>query len=235
MDLSSSFLSLALSATFLLLLVLLALRLRRRKAPAAATAEPLDTVIAWPPSAARVMSIDERKAYDLVRRAMPGLLVLAQVPLSRFLHVSTRHSYGEWLQRVGSLSADLLLCDAGTRVVAAIDIRAADESLRSKRRHDRMARVLTAAGIHVLTWREGALPDLAQVREALKSLAAPESRDATSEDAATPHEMPLPEIAELLAEGDRAAFVAALDDKLEPVPSAFFDDCELQLAPSGSR
>lgn len=231
MDLSSFTLSLVLSA--LLILLLLGVRIRQRRIPiAVAGAEPLDTVIAWPPRAARVMSIDERQAYDLLRRAMPGLLVLAQVPLSRFLHVPSRHSYGEWMQRVGSLSADLLLCDAGSRVIAAVDIRAAEESIRSKRRHDRMARVLGAAGIHVLTWREGALPGLNEARKVLAPLVAPEIGEGPLEAATANHEMPLPEIAELLADGDRAAFAAALDDRLEPVPSAFFEDFELQPLPS---
>jgi len=59
---------------------------------------------------------------------------------------------------VGSLSADLLLCDSGSRVLAVIDIRNAEETERSRRRHERMARVLRAARIPVYEWREGQLP-----------------------------------------------------------------------------
>ena len=218
----------------LMLLMLLGLRRRQRKTTRAPATETLDTVIAWPPAAARVMSIDERQAYDLLRRAMPGLLVLAQVPLSRFLHVPSRYSYADWLHRVGSLSADMLLCDAGTRVIAVIDIRAVEESARSKRRHDRMARVLSAAGIKVLTWREGALPGLLEARHTLAQLVAPEIRHTPHYASAVSDEMPLPEIAELLAEGDRAAFDAALEERLEPVPSAFLEDFELQFEPARS-
>ena len=107
----------------------------------------VDTLVGWPPESARVLTIVERQAYDLLRRALPGFLVLAQVPLARFIRVPTRHSYVQWLQRVGSLSADLLLCDAGSRVLAVVDIRPVQESERAKRRHERMARVLRAAGI----------------------------------------------------------------------------------------
>jgi hypothetical protein len=60
-----------------------------------------------------VLTIGERRAYELLRTALPGFLVLAQVPLGRFLRVPTRHSHAEWMQRVGSLSADLLVCNAG--------------------------------------------------------------------------------------------------------------------------
>jgi len=96
-------------AAVLLLLTWLAVRLRMRQAPrrSAAARDALDTVADWPPESARVMSIHERQAYDLLRRALPGMLVLAQVPLSRFLRVPTRHSYNDWMQRVGSLNADL--------------------------------------------------------------------------------------------------------------------------------
>ncbi len=83
----------------------------------------------------------------------------------------------------------------------------------------------------MLTWREGALPSLKEARQALAPLAAPEVQDAPAESATASHVMPLPEIAELLADGDRAAFAAALDDKLEPVPSAFFEDFEFDLQP----
>ncbi len=222
----------ALPASVALLLALALMRLRQRQQSRRGAARAaLDTVAAWPPEAARVLTVDERQAYDLLRRAMPGFLVLAQVPLSRFLRVPSRHSYTDWLQRVGSLSADLLLCDAGSRVLAVVDIRAVDESARSRRRHERMARVLGAAGIRVHTWREGQLPTVAEVRHVLAPLAGA----ATPGTKPTPSRpmplIPVPEIAELLADGDRAALAAAFDPALEPVPSAFFEDLE----PAGAR
>ena len=95
---------------------------------------------------------------------------VAQVPLARFIRVPARRSYGEWLQRVGSLSADLLLCDSGSRVLAVIDVRAAQETERSRKRHERLGRVLKAAGIQVLAWREGELPSLSHVRSSMAAL-----------------------------------------------------------------
>ncbi|MCA3243204.1 MAG: DUF2726 domain-containing protein [Rubrivivax sp.] len=141
--------SLAAPLTLVLLLTWLVMRWRSRQSARSSRREALDTVADWPPEAARVLSITERQAYDLLKRAMPGYLVLGQVPLSRFVRVPARHSYGDWLQRVGSLSADLLICDSGSRVLAVIDIRNPEESARSSRRHERMARVLRAANIRV--------------------------------------------------------------------------------------
>jgi hypothetical protein len=85
-------------------------------------------------------------------------MVLAQVPLSRFVRVPTRHSYSEWLQRVGALSADLLVCDTGSRVLAVIDVRANEESAAQPAPPRALARVLQAAGVRVHVWREGHLP-----------------------------------------------------------------------------
>ncbi len=218
-----------LPAAVLLLLTLLVMRMRQRNGRAAPREAP-DTVMGWPPEAARVLTITERQAYDLLRRAMPGFLVLAQVPLSRFIRVPSRHSYGEWLQRVGALNADLLLCDAGSKVLAVIDIRSPQESERARRRHERMARVLRRAGIQVFAWREGELPAVVEVRHAMSALvgglvggSAAENKPTTSRPMSL---IPVPEMAELLAEGDRAAIEAALDPNMEPVPSAFFEELE---------
>ena len=229
MEFLPSITSFVLPASLLLLLTLLAVRLRHRQGRAAPR-ETLDTVAGWPPEAARVLTITERQAYDLLRRAMPGFLVLAQVPLSRFIRVPSRHSYGEWLQRVGALNADLLLCDAGSRVLAVIDIRAQQESERARRRHDRMARVLRAAGIRVLAWREGELPGIADVRHAMAAVVGGVALETKVTNSRPMPLIPVADMSEILADGDRAALEAALDPSMEPVPSAFFE--ELEAAPA---
>lgn len=227
----------ALPATVLLLLGWLAMRVRQRQShQRGQNREALDTVASWPPEAARVLTIAERQAYELLRRAMPGFLVLAQVPLSRFIRVPARHSYVDWLQRVGSLSADLLLCDAGSRVLAVIDIRSPGESERSRRRHERMARVLRKAGVHVITWSEDALPSPAEVRHAMTAVVGGAAVAAAAAKAAAPVTsrpmplIPVPDIAEVLSDGDRAAFEAQFDPAMEPVPSAFFEELEPEPA-----
>lgn len=222
MNLSDPIASTALAMAVLLLLTLLRIRTRQRPRGTTPTREALDTVQAWPPESSRVMSVAERQGYELLRRALPGFLVLAQVPLSRFLRVPTRHSYTDWMQRVGSLSADLLLCDGGSRVLAVIDIRAPHETERSRRRHERLARVLKAAGIRVHVWREGELPSLAAVRGALGADLLPATEPAKPTPSRPMPLIPVPDIEEVLAAGDHLAYDAAL----EPVPSAFFDDLE---------
>ena len=175
------------------------------------------------------------EGHELLRRAVPGYMVLAQVPLSRFVRVPTRHSYSEWLHRVGALSADLLVCDTGSRVLAVIDVRATDESSRSRRRHERLARVLPAAGVRVHVWREGHLASPAEVRTALAHdlVRGNGPMQPVSTSSRPMPLIPVPETQELdaiLAAGDAAA--ADLDH--EPVPSGFFEEMETS-APSAAR
>lgn len=221
--------SFALPATLLLLLTLLVFRVRQRMSDRRARRdkrEALDTVAGWPPEAARVLTITERQAYDLLKRSMPGYLVLGQVPLARFIRVPARHSYNEWLQRVGSLSADLLLCDSGSRVLAVVDIRPTTESERSRRRHERMARVMRAANIHVHVWREGALPTAAEVRTAMAHVLGPAAAGMKASHSRPMPLIPIAEMSEVLADGDRAAMEGSFDPSMEPVPSGFYDEME---------
>ncbi len=217
----------ALVAAALLLLSWLGLRRRGRHGGQRSLRDALDTIQDWPPESARIMTVHERQAYELLRRALPGYMVLAQVPLSRFVRVPTRHSYNEWLHRVGSLSADLLVCDTGSRALAVIDVRAEEESDRSRRRHERLTRVLRAAGVRVHTWREGHLPTPAEVRTALAhDLVRGSGPMQPVSSVSRPMPLiPVPEMHELhdlLAEGD----AAQRDQEHEPVPSGFFEDFE---------
>ncbi len=221
--------SLAALLPFVLLLTWLVMRWRSRLSAQSPSHEALDTVADWPPEAARVLSIREREAYDLLKRAMPGYLVLGQVPLSRFVRVPVCHSYGDWLQRVGSLSADLLICDSGSRVLAVIDIRNPEESARSNSRHERMARVLLAAKIPVYEWREGQLPSVGEVRHAMAHVLAPAKPGPKPTEPTISPPMPLNAVADLeeaLSDGDRAAAEAAFDPAMEPVASGFYDEIE---------
>ena len=187
--------------------------------------EDADTLQAWQPEAARVMTGAERKAFEVLRQAVPQHMVLAQVPLSRFIRVPQSKSYTQWLQRVGAASADLLVCDLNSRVLAVVDIRHARESERARARHERMTRVLKAAGIRVMKWNAESLPTPSEVRTLLLPMLeadgdATAARQLSGTSSKPLPLIPVPEIEEMLAEGD-AAFEGG---SMEPVPSTFFDD-----------
>jgi len=197
-------------------------RARRGRGPAPRVSEARDTVADWPPTLTRVLSATERRAYETLRKALPEHMVLAQVPLARFLRVPTRYSYGEWLSRVGQLSADLVVCDRSSEVLAVIEIRSPQDSERSRQRHQRMTRVLKAAGVRVLVWAEGELPTPQSVRETLLP------REVAAERAAQTRvplgggpltSIPTAEV----REGDEAHHD---DDSREPPPTTWYSDLD---------
>ncbi|MDH5538232.1 MAG: DUF2726 domain-containing protein [Rhizobacter sp.] len=196
-----------------------------------ADSEWLDTVQAWPPQAVRVMTLPERLAFDTLRRALPRHLVLAQVPLSRFISVPSRHSYSKWLSRAGRLNVDLLVCDASSRVLAAVEVRSPHDTTRSAERHERLASVLKAAGVTVHVWLENALPSTSAVRQLFKAkadTAAPELDGLGDNDRRF---LPMPEIREVLMEGDAFSYNASN----EPVSSGYFDDLDTATSAHSAR
>jgi len=117
------------------------------------------------------------------------------------------------------------VCDFSSRAVAAIEVRTADESVRSAKRHQRLVEVLRAAGVTVHEWNEDDLPAVADAR----ALFFPKSGAAAADEVAVTKGgrslLPVAEIQELLADGDTTDY-----GQLEPVPSAFFDDHDSRLA-----
>ncbi len=186
---------------------------RSRKALPGAAQRPresLDTLAAWQPQATRILTSQELRAMAVLMRALPAHMILAQVPLARFLKVPTRHSYTEWLSRVGQLCADLVVCDSTSQVVAVVDVRPPDDrsSPRALKRLARIRRVLQGAGIPLHVWTENALPSPEQARAAI-----------------------LPNEAALAAAAPAAE---APDGLREPPASTWFDNLESSRVPLGS-
>lgn len=219
------------------LLVLVWWKKKREAAPVASktrkarSVEALDTLMAWTPQPTRILTSPERQAYGVLRRAVPEHVVFAQVPIARFLKVPTRHSYSEWLRRVGHLCVDFVVCDVETDVIAVVEVRGdeAQESERARRRHARMDRVLQAAGIALHVWREDQLPSASAAREALL-----EARIVmTQEEGAA-------SVALARAQGAAGTELAWRDTAAatEPAPSTWFDDLDstpMPLTPAPAR
>jgi hypothetical protein len=137
------------------------LLIQRQAGPKNTTINPLDTLAAWPPKATRVLHSTECRAYAALKTGLPECMILAQVPLSRFIKIPSRNTYSEWLKRVGFLSVDLLVCDIHSEILSAVDVRRPErlQSERSKKRHERLDRTLKAANIAVQVWYEDAIPE----------------------------------------------------------------------------
>jgi hypothetical protein len=206
--------------------------LRRRdggaSAEASAPSERIDTITGWPPQATRVLTTHERVAFGTLVRALPECMVLAQVPLSRFLSVPKRHSYADWLRRVGYQCVDFAICDMAAQVIAVVELQADANppNDRARKRLKRISRSLEAANIPLLIWRADALPSTGAAREAILPKAPPVSATGASVAAAiaaTPLANPF----------DEAGRDSTQDEivELEPPPSTWFDDLDSEPAP----
>ncbi len=217
---------------------------RRQNAPPvkkkAGSMESLDTVAAWPPEATRVLTVAERKAYSALRSGLPEHIILAQVPLSRFMKVPTRNSYSEWLRRVGLMSVDMVICDSSSQVIGVVDVRSGEgkENERARQRHARMDRVLQAAGIPVHIWLDNAIPSATAARDALlgmpKEVVAPTTARAVMRAPAhpVPPEAYNPVEPEALLEAEEQQTAREYRD---PPPSTWFDNLESDAMPLHPR
>lgn len=202
--------------------------------PKVRAVDGLDTLMSWHPQATRIMTTSERKAYAALRSGLPEHIILAQVPLARFLKVPTRHSYSEWLRRVGVMCADLVVCDSVSQVIAVVDIRAPEsqENDRAKQRHVRMDRVLKAADIPLHVWREDALPNAVGARNAI--LKMPVDMPASAARATPPAPgLPASRAPVTATAAEQIAGVVE-DDGLEqhdPPSSTWFDEMDSSSVP----
>ena len=214
---------------------------RDASAQAAELEDRIDTLIGWPPQATRVLNHPERAAFALLLRALPDYMVLAQVPLSRFLSVPKRHSYADWLRRLGYQCVDFAVCDMNAQVVAVIELQPppARASERSRKRLSRMTRSLKAAKIPLQVWSEQALPTAESVRE----LIVPRLPIQAPPTPLTPPGVPGLAVAAPAVVPARPAGLNPFDDSvrdstqdehivlLEPPPSTWFDDMDSEPVP----
>lgn len=238
MDTTTTWILAALGTAVLLGLLLLRQRSKWRAATGEVpgTRDALDTLTAWQPQATRVLTDAEGGAHRVLVRAFPGHIVLAQVPVARFIRVPTRYSYREWLRRVGGQCADLVICDPSTQVLAVVAIRPnRPQSERSLKRHARLARVLAAAQIPLYLWAEGALPSVEGARRQIDLASTDASEEGTPAliEADADGGMPMQRI------GPRQAPVTGhsvpqpdeVVELNEPPASTWFDDFDSRAAP----
>lgn len=128
----------------------------------------------WPFSLRRPLTEPEQVLYFRLCHALPDHIVLAQVGMSRFLAVRRGHNARAWYNRLNRLSVDFLICTKDASVVAAIELDDASRQNPDRAHADaKKGLALTAAGVRLVRWNVGALPDEAAIRRAI---APPPSR-----------------------------------------------------------
>jgi hypothetical protein len=201
----------------------------------------LDTVMGWPPQPTRVLSTQERLAFGILARALPEYMILAQVPLARFLNVPRRNSYADWLRRIGNQCADFVVCDMAAQVVAVVEIQAPQAGDRALKRLTRMQRTLKAAKLPLLLWTENALPSADTARE---QILPPAPGPETTTPGVAPATAASAAAAVLSAaavgpnpfdELDRDSTQDEMIELLEAPPSTWYDDLDTAPAPLKKR
>ncbi len=213
--------------------------LRRRETSSvreAETEDRIDTLIGWPPQATRVMTTPERIAFGTLVRALPEYMILAQVPLSRFLSVPKRNSYSDWLRRLGYQSVDFVVCDMTSQVVAVIEIQGTDSrnSERARKRLSRIGRSLKAASIPMHVWTENVLPSADAAREAVLPRPTATAIDVppVQSPLSGPASMALGKSNDLFMDTDQNP---ARDEQIEAPPSTWFDEFDSGPTPLQKR
>jgi hypothetical protein len=225
--------------------------LARRQGPTQRVEAPedrLDTLAAWPPEPTRILRSQERLAFSTLKLALPGYMILAQVPIARFINVPKRNSYAEWMRRLGSQCVDFVVCDVTSQVVAVVEIRPPNEQIgdKLKVRLDRLARVLKSSGIPMHVWNEDRLPTI----EAARDKILPDAPAVPPSLARKPPPSPVPvleavgaaEIVESVvavegpavdpfADTDRDWTQGEIIEVAEPAGSTWFDELEESVSP----
>ena len=122
----------------------------------------------WPFYAKKPLSQPEQILYFRLIEALPEHMVLAQVQLSRFLGVKKGHNYQSWSNRINRMSADFVLCNKDSSVLAVIELDDATHLKPERQAADaKKDKALDAAEIKIIRWQAKALPDIYTIKAAL--------------------------------------------------------------------
>ncbi|NHQ85529.1 DUF2726 domain-containing protein [Iodobacter sp. HSC-16F04] len=134
-----------------------------------AKAQGADTAGVWPFYAKNPLTTPEQVLYFRLLKAMPEHIVLAQVQLSSLLGIKKGNNYRAWLNRINRMSADFVVCNKDSSIVAVIELDDASHQRQDRQLADaKKDKALSSAGISVIRWQVKNLPDEAAIRAALR-------------------------------------------------------------------
>ncbi len=124
-----------------------------------------DADVQWPFFQRKPLASPEQVLYQRLVQALPGHMVLSRVPLCAVLGVRRGFDAATWSQRLRGLQYDFVLCSADATVLAAIELTGKARAKSDVPESDRIKqRASAAAGIRLLHWQAGALPDHAAIQ-----------------------------------------------------------------------
>ena len=121
----------------------------------------------WPFYAKKPLSQPEQILYFRLIQALPEHIILAQVQLSRMLGVKKGNNYQSWTNRINRMSADFVVCNRDSSIVAVIELDDATHQREDRQAADtKKDKALGSAEIRVLRWQAKSIPDIATIQAA---------------------------------------------------------------------
>jgi very-short-patch-repair endonuclease len=122
---------------------------------------------AWPFYAKKPLSQPEQVLYFRLVQALPEHIILAQVQLSRLLGVKKGNNYQAWFNRINRMSADFVVCNKDSSIVAVIELDDATHQKEDRQAADaKKDKALASANVRVIRWQARAIPDVANIQSA---------------------------------------------------------------------
>jgi very-short-patch-repair endonuclease len=119
----------------------------------------------WPFYARKLLSQPEQVLYFRLVEALPDHVVLAQVQLSRLLGVKKGNNYQTWLNRVNRMSADFVICNKDSSIIAVIELDDSSHLEKSRMEADaKKDKALNCAEIKIIRWQTKSIPDKSTIR-----------------------------------------------------------------------
>lgn len=130
----------------------------------------------WPYYVKKPLSQPEQILYFRLIEALPDKIVLAQVQLSRFLGVKKGFDYQSWINRVNRMSADFVICNKDSSVLAVIELDDSTHESSSRQLQDQKKnKVLASANIKLIRWHVKSIPDVENIKTELMTPIKPEN------------------------------------------------------------
>jgi len=158
---------LAALAALMVLGLVLGTWLVKSRQPKARPALPTE----WALTARPVFSTEERRAYRLLREALPHHIVLSKLPLVRFCQPNDPNEVRYWFDLLGTSHVAFAICSANGRVLAAIDLDT--DRATSRRLMQIKQSVLGACRVRYLHCSVDNLPSVAELQLLVPSVGAP--------------------------------------------------------------
>lgn len=119
----------------------------------------------WALTPRPVFNTNERRAYRLLRDALPQHVVLSKLPLVRFCQPADTSQTRYWYDLLGAIHVGFAICSANGRVLAAIDLELDRDA--SRRIIQIKQSVLAACRIQYLRCPPDQLPSLDELHQLL--------------------------------------------------------------------